>query len=253
MTRKLQIEYHENLKKILDDIGRGNVYSNFIRLRHRFYELIHIAETYEEIKSIYLHKVKEYEESMTIDGNKPIIFVINDFKEIESITDLVSNYYNKLKYCLDDILKILNALSAHLPREESSKPKQTKIDFEKFIKDLKDGEYSAYKSSIIKFLNENLELLCEIRLVRNRLKKDPVGELIYINTRGFLFKFSCNKNYDSVKTTKYMKITNLRADGSFDCTLDLDIRIPDSTSFFIEAFKAFVNNIAYEINNKISA
>jgi hypothetical protein len=246
MNREIELNFHQNFEKILKAKNLEHLLPKFYNLRHRIYELIFIKnELYPFIAKKYHDEINQRENDFAESPDLPKpIFHMKNFTITEPITNLVTNYYFTLKEIISLFLAILNKVSLFL--EKKDKTPETSQEIETFILNIIEGKYSGYNSETIAFFCDNIDLLCTIRFVRNRLKKDPRGQFIFATGDGFKFKITGNENFD--KTTKYIEMDSRNLDGSFTCTLEIETIIESHTKFFIEAFQSFVGNIAIELN-----
>ena len=243
MPKKLKLEFHPNLEKILDKINKKPLLRKFENLRQRIYQADHIARIQ------YPQEIKKYESAINDVNNLQPIFSFHNFQTPPDITNIIDNYHYNLRRVIELFQLILNSLSPFLKKKGNSKSKPISTKFKQFIKDIVDGKYDDYESSTVKFIIENFDFFCEIRWLRNKLKDDPRGNLIFRSGKGFLLIVKGNIKDDS--EIKYANIKNTDDKGNFHCTINLDQIMNEHMKWFIEAFKAFVNNLAKEINDQL--
>ena len=78
MKRRVNFDFHPNLKVILDAVGRSYLFPKFENLRHRIYELVYLTDViYPFILKDFNEEVKKYEKDLSdiMDGKKPIFYI----------------------------------------------------------------------------------------------------------------------------------------------------------------------------------
>ncbi len=132
--------------------------------------------------------------------------------------------------------ELLDLLLAHIANATRKSGAQTSKDFMPFAKALVAGDLSRHKLEILTFLRNNITYIFHIRSIRNEIKRDPSGVEFNFNTSHFEARMRLPVKESEKFLLQHLDIKNIDEalrNGSYSCTLNLDIVFPEMKEFWL--------------------